>query len=81
MPWLLNLVLAFTIVIETVGSVTGLVVLMNLFLLSCACTSFLEKVAQHTTFHDVDTWSGLFWFVKSTAISVMVVPIATGTLF
>ena len=58
MPWLLNLVLLFTTVVLKGGSVTGLVVLMDLLLLGCACTNFLVCVAQHTTFHDFDTLSG-----------------------
>ena len=81
MPWLLSLVLPLMIVVEKGGRVTGLVVLMNPFLLGCACTSLLDWVAQHTAFHDLDTFSGLFSCMKSTAISVIVVPIATGTLF
>ena len=48
--------------------------------LDCVFTILFEWVAQHTTLHDLDTWSGLFWFMRSTTISVMVVYIATGTL-
>ena len=59
MPWLLNLVLPLTTVVLKGGSVTGLVVLMALLLLGCACTSFLVCVAQLTTFHDFDMLSGL----------------------
>ena len=58
MPWLLSLVLPLMMVVEKGGRVTGLVVLMNPFLLGCACTSLLNWVAQHTTFHDFDTFSG-----------------------
>ena len=50
---------------------TGLVVLMNPFLLGCECTNLLDCVAQHTAFHDSDTLSGLFSCMKSTAISVV----------
>ena len=53
---------------------------MDPFLLGCACTNHLDWVAQHTTVLDFDTFSGLFLFMKSMAISVIVVPIATGTL-
>ena len=60
MPWLLSLVLHLMIVVEKGGRVTGLVVLMNPFLLGCAWTSLLYWVAQHTAFHDLDTFSGLF---------------------
>ena len=81
MPWLLSLVLPLIIVVEKGGRVTGLVVLMNPFLLSCACTSLLDWAVQHTAFHDLDTFSRLFSCMKSTAISVIVVPIATGPLF
>ena len=81
MPWLLSLVLPFTIVVEKGGSVTGLVVLTDSLQLACAYTILYEWVAQQTTFHDFDTWWSLFWFIKSTAISVMVVPITTATLF
>ena len=72
--------LPFTIVVEKGGSVTGLVVLIDPLQLGCACTILFERVAHHITFHDFDTWLGLFWFMKSTATSVRVVPIATGTL-
>ena len=41
MPWLLNLVLPLATVMLKGGSVAGLVVLMALLLLGCACTSFL----------------------------------------
>ena len=80
-PWLLSLVLPLMMVVEKGGRVTGLVVLMDPFLLGCACTSLLDLVAQHTAFHDFDTFARSFLFMKSTAISVIVVPIATGTLF
>ena len=59
MPWLLNLVLPLTTVVLTGGSMTGLVVLMALLILGCACTSFLVCVAQQTTFHYFDMLSGL----------------------
>ena len=59
MPWLLNLVLTLTTVVLQGVSVTGLVVLITLLLLGCACTSFLVCVAQHTTFQDFDMFSGL----------------------
>ena len=59
MPWLLNLVLPLTTVVLKGSSVTGLVVLMALLLLGCACTSFLVCMAQHTTFQDFDMFSGL----------------------
>ena len=81
MPLLLSLVLPLMTVVEKGCRVIGLVVLMNPFLLGCACTSLLDWVAQHTAFHDLDTFPGLFSCMKSTAISVIVVPIATGTLF
>ena len=81
MPWLLSLVLPLMMVVKKSGRATGLVVLMNPFLLGCACTSHLDWVAQYTAFNDFDTFSVLFSFVKSTAISVIVLPIATGTLF
>ena len=42
MPWLLSLVLPLMIVVEKGGRVTGLVVLMNPFLLGCAYTSLLD---------------------------------------
>ena len=58
-----------------------LVVLMNPFLLGCACTSLLDWLTQHTAFHDLDMFSGLFLCMKFTAISVIVVPMATGILF
>ena len=50
MPWFLNLVLPLTTVVLKGGSVTGLVVLIPLLLLGCACTSLLVCMAQHTTF-------------------------------
>ena len=81
MPWLLSLLLLLMIVVEKGGRVTGLVVLMNPFLLGCACASLLDCVAQHTAFYDSDTVSGLSSCMKSTAISVIAVAIATGTLF
>ena len=81
MPLLLSLVLPLIMVVEKGGRVIGLVVLMDPFLLGCACTSLPDWVAQHTTFHDFERFPELFLFMKSTAISVIVVPIATGTLF
>ena len=81
MPWLISLVLPLMIVVEKGGRVTDLVVLMNSFFLGCAYTNLLDWVAQHTAFHDFDTFSGLFSCMKSTAISIIVRPIATGTLF
>ena len=57
MPWLLNLVLPLMIVVEKGGRVTGLVVLMNPFLLGCAHTSLLDWVAEHIAFHDLDMFS------------------------
>ena len=60
MPWLLNLMLPFTIVVLKGGSMIGLVVLMDLLHLGCACTNFHDCVAQHITFQDFDTLSGLF---------------------
>ena len=60
MPWLLSLVLPLMIMVEKGGRVAGLVVLMNPFLLACACTSLVDWVAQHTAFHDLDMFSGLF---------------------
>ena len=81
MPWLLNLVLPLTTVVLKDGSVNGLVVLMALLVFGCACTSFLVCVAQHTTFQDFDMFSGLCWLMKSNNMSVIVVPIETGTFF
>ena len=60
MPWFLSFVLPLMIVVEKGGRVTGLGVLMNPFLLGCACNSLLDWVAQNTAFHDLDTFSGLF---------------------
>ena len=73
MPWLLSLVLPLMMVVEKGGRVTGLVILMDPFLLGCVYTNLLDWVAQHTTFHDFDMFPGLFLFIKSTPISVIVV--------
>ena len=80
-PWLLNLVLPLTVVVEKGGKVIGLVVLIKYLLSGCACTNHLDWVAQHTVFQDFEIFSGWVLLMKSTTISVMVVPIATGTLF
>ena len=63
------------------GKVIGLVVLIKYLLPGCACTSHLDWVAQHTAFQDLEILSGLVLLMNSTTISVIVVPIATGTLF
>ena len=72
---------SFIVVVEKGGKVIGLVVLIKYLFSGCACTSHLDWVAQHTAFQDLDIFSGLFWLMKSTTISVMMVPIATGILF
>ena len=41
----------------------------------------LDWVAQHTALQDFEMLSGLVVLIKSTTISVIVVPIATGSLF
>ena len=56
MLWLPSLVLPLMIVVERGGRMTGLVVLMSPFFLGCAYTSLLDLVAQHTAFHDLDTF-------------------------
>ena len=63
--------LPLIVVVEKGGKVIGLVVLIKYLLSGCACTSHLEWVAQHTAFHDLDMFPGLFWLMKSTTISVM----------
>ena len=63
------------------GKVNGLVVLTKYLLSGCACTSHLDWVAQHTAFQDLEILSGLFLVIRSTTISVIVVPVAIGTLF
>ena len=80
-PWLLNLVLPLIVVVEKGGKVIGLVVLIRYLLSGCACTSHLDWVAKHTALQDFEMLSGLVALIKSTTISVIVVPIATGTLF
>ena len=80
-PWLLSLVLPFIVVVEEGGKVIGLVVLTKYLFSGCACTSHLDWVAQHTAFQDLEIFSGWFWLMNSTTISVIVVPIATGNLF
>ena len=79
-PWLLSLVLHFMVVVEKGGKVIGLVVLTKYLFSGCACTSHLDWVAQHTAFQDLEIFSGLLWLMDSTTISVIVVPMATGTL-
>ena len=69
------------VVVENGGKVIGLVVLIKYLLSGCACTSHLDWVAQHTAFQDLEILSGLVLLINSTTISVIVVPIATGTLF
>ena len=80
-PWLFSLVLPLMVVVENGGKVIGLVVLIKYLLSGCACTSHLDWVAQHTAFQDLEILSGLVLLMNSTTISVIVVPIATGTLF
>ena len=80
-PGLLSLVLPFIVVVEKGGKVIGLVVLTKYLFSGCACTSHLDWVAQHAAFQDLEIFSGLFWLRNSTTISVIVVPMATGTLF
>ena len=79
-PWLLSLVLPLMVVVEKGGKVTDLVVLTKNLFSGCACTSLLDCVAQHTAFQDLERFAGLNLLMYSTAISVIVVPIATGTL-
>ena len=79
-PWLLSLVLPLIVVVEKGGKVTDLVVLIKNLFSGCACTSHLDCVAQHTAFQDLERFSGLNLLMNSTAISVIVVPIAIGTL-
>ena len=79
-PWLLSLVLPLIVVVENGGRVTGFVVLIKYLFSGCACISHLDSVAQHTAFQDLGRFSGLNLLMKSTAISVTVVPIAIGTL-
>ena len=57
-PWLLNLVLPLTVVVEKGGKVIGLVVLIKYLLSGCACTNHLDWVAQHTAFQDFEILSG-----------------------
>ena len=68
------------VVVENEGKVTGFVVLTKNLFSDCACTSHLDCVAQHTAFQDLERLSGLVLFMKSTTMSVIVVPIAIGTL-
>ena len=68
------------VVVENGGKITGFVVLTKNLFSDCACTSHLDHVAQHTTFQDLDGLSGLVLLMKSTTMSVIVVPIAIGTL-
>ena len=70
-----------TVVVEKGGKVIDLVVLIKYLLSGCASTNHLVWVAQHTVFQDFEILSGCVLLMKSTTISVMVVPIATGTLF
>ena len=79
-PWLLSLVQPLMVVVENGGKVTDFVVLIKNLFSGCACTSHLDCVAQHTAFQDLERFSGLNLPIYSTAISVIVVPIATGTL-
>ena len=79
-PWLLSLVLPLIVVVENGGKVTGFVVLTKNLFSGCACISHLDCVAQHTAFQDLGRFSGLDLLMKSTAISVIVVPTAIGTL-
>ena len=71
---------ALMVVVENGGKVTDLVVLTKNLFSDCACTSLLDCVAQHTALQDLERFSGLNLLMYSTAISVIVVPIATGTL-
>ena len=80
-PWLLSLVLPFMVVVEKGGTVLGLVVLTKYLFSGCACTSHLDWVAQHTAFQDLEMFSGLLCLMNSTTTSVIVVPMATGTIF
>ena len=68
------------VVVENGGKVTGFVVLTKNLFSGCACISHLDCVAQHTAFKDLDRLSGLILLMKSTTISVIVVPIAIDTL-
>ena len=79
-PWFRSLVQPLMVVVENGGKVTDFVVLIKNLFSGCACTSHLDCVAQHTAFQDVERFSGLNLPIYSTAISVIVVPIATGTL-
>ena len=72
--------LPLIIVVENGDKVTGFVVLTKNLFSGCACTSHLDCVAQHTAFQDLERLSGLILLMKSTTISVIVVPIAIGTL-
>ena len=80
-PCLLSLVLPLIMVVEKGGKVIGLAVLIKYLLSGCACNSHLDWVAQHTAFQDLEILSGLVLLINSTTISVIVVPIATGTRF
>ena len=79
-PWLLSLVQPLMVVVENGDKVTDFVVLIKNLFSGCACTSHLDSVAQHTALQDLERFSGLFLPIYSTAISVIMVPIATGTL-
>ena len=79
-PWLLSLVLPLMVVVEKGGRVIGLVVLTKYLLSGCVCTSHLDWVAQHSALQDLEMLSGLYLLINSTIISVIVVPITTGTL-
>ena len=57
-PWLLNLVLPFMVVVEKGGKVIGSVVLTKYMCSGCACTSHLDWVAQHMALWDFETFSG-----------------------
>ena len=73
-PWLFSLVLPFIVVVENGGKVTGFVALTKNLFSGCACISHLDCVAQHTAFQDLGRFSGLDLLMKSTCISVIVVP-------
>ena len=68
------------VAVENGGKVTGFVVLTKNLFSDCACTSHLDCVVQHTAVQVLERLSGLVLLMKSTTMSVIVVPIAIGTL-
>ena len=53
----------------------------QIFIIRLCLHQPFRLVAQHTAFQDLEIVSGLVWLMNCTTISVIVVPIATGTLF